>query len=100
MKAPLRADASARRRSLDMHTRPCHTERNVMSEICPKCEGMGIPVIRRADGSQAAETCECQHVQRVSRLLTRAAIPRRYELCCLDSFEWNFPGGGPLLHPA
>ena len=61
-----------------MHTRPCHTERNVMSEICPKCEGMGMRVIRRADGSQAAETCECQHVQRVSRLLTRAAIPRRY----------------------
>jgi len=73
-----------------MHTRPCHTERNVMSEICPKCDGMGMRVIRRADGSQAAETCECQHVQRVSRLLARAVIPRRYEHCSLDSYDPTF----------
>lgn len=58
-----------------------------MTQICPKCDGMGMRVFRRADGSQAAEACDCQHEQRVTRLLARAAIPRRYEHCILESFD-------------
>ncbi|QNI32813.1 ATP-binding protein [Alloacidobacterium dinghuense] len=58
-----------------------------MNEVCPKCDGMGMRVFRRADGIQAAEVCDCVHEQRVGRLLARAAIPRRYEHCILESFE-------------
>lgn len=58
-----------------------------MTEACPKCDGMGMRVIYRADGTRAAEACECQHEQRVSRLLARAGIPRRYEHCILESFD-------------
>ena len=71
-----------------------------MNEVCPKCDGMGMLVIRRADGSQAAEVCDCQLEQRVARLLTRAAIPRRYEHCSLDSYESNFPGADRSLSAA
>ncbi|HLH35606.1 MAG TPA: ATP-binding protein [Alloacidobacterium sp.] len=48
---------------------------------------MGMRIQRRADGTQAAEVCDCRHEQRVSRLLTRAGIPKRYEHCILESFE-------------
>jgi DNA replication protein DnaC len=58
-----------------------------MSEVCPKCDGMGMIVIRRPDGTQAAEPCECRYERRIARLLTRAGIPRRYEHCILESFD-------------
>ncbi|HTV07383.1 MAG TPA: ATP-binding protein, partial [Acidobacteriaceae bacterium] len=58
-----------------------------MAEICEKCEGMGMRVVRRADGSSAAEPCECQLERRVSRLFKRAQIPERYQGCTLQSFE-------------
>jgi DNA replication protein DnaC len=93
--------------NLDMHTRslrycakPAILKERVMSEECKKCNGMGMRIIRRADGSQAAEACECRHEQRVSRLRVRAAIPRRYEHCSLDSYESSFPGADRSLEPA
>jgi DNA replication protein DnaC len=71
-----------------------------MEEICPKCDGMRMRLITRPDGSQAAEQCECVHEQRISRLLGRAGIPRRYQHCSLDSFESNFPGADRSLAAA
>src|ERR1700761_7876254 len=71
-----------------------------MSEVCPKCDGMGMLIIRRPDGSQAAEVCECRYEQRIIRLLTRAGIPRRYEHCSLDSYETNFLGADRSLEAA
>jgi DNA replication protein DnaC len=61
---------------------------------------MGMRVIRRPDGTQAAEVCDCRHEQRVARLLMRAAIPRRYEHCSLDNYESNFRGADRSLSAA
>ena len=68
-----------------------------MSEVCPKCDGMGMRILQRADGSQAAEACECRYEQRITRLLSRAGIPRRYEHCSLESYESSFPGADRSL---
>jgi len=58
---------------------------------------MGMRILLRADGSQAAEACECRYEQRITRLLSRAGIPRRYEHCSLDSYESSFPGADRSL---
>jgi DNA replication protein DnaC len=57
-------------------------------------------VIRRADGSQAAEPCDCRFEQRIARLLKLAAIPRRYQHCSFDSYEPRFTGADPSLSVA
>ncbi|HWZ52466.1 MAG TPA: ATP-binding protein [Granulicella sp.] len=71
-----------------------------MAEICPICEGSGLRVVRRPDGAQFAEDCVCRVERRVTRLLGRAQIPRRYEHCTLDSFETKFAGAHPSLETA
>lgn len=51
-------------------------------------------VARRADGRFAAEECECRHEVRVTALLERARIPRRYRHCLFESYEtgsWSDP---------
>jgi DNA replication protein DnaC len=58
-----------------------------MPEPCPKCDGMGMRVLRTPDGRSAAEPCECRHGLRVTSLLERAHIPRRYEHCSFESYE-------------
>jgi DNA replication protein DnaC len=63
-----------------------------MSEPCPKCDGMGMRVIRQANGRSAAEPCECRFERRMTSLLERANIPRRYQHCSFESFEASFPG--------
>ena len=63
-----------------------------MAEICSICEGSGLRIVRRPDGVQFAEDCVCRLERRVTRLLERAQIPRRYEHCTLDSFETKFSG--------
>jgi DNA replication protein DnaC len=60
-----------------------------MSEICPICEDSGLRLIVQADGERYAKPCELQ--LQAARLLKRAAIPKRYEHCTLDTFE---PGYG------
>jgi DNA replication protein DnaC len=61
---------------------------------------MGMRVFRRPDGSQVAEPCECRHEQRVSKLLERAHIPRRYQHCSFESYEAVFPGSDRSLAAA
>ena len=58
---------------------------------------MGMRVIRRADGSQAAEPCDCRFEQRIVRLFERARIPRRYQHCSFESYEPRFTGADPSL---
>lgn len=58
-----------------------------MAKVCPKCDGMGMVVVRRADGRVAAEACDCQLDRRVATLLERARIPERYRNCTLKTFE-------------
>ena len=58
-----------------------------MSAPCPICDDSGLQVVTRADGERYARPCAC-HAQLLSgRLLKRAAIPRRYEHCTLDTYE-------------
>lgn len=58
-----------------------------MAEVCLTCGGMGMVVVRRADGRFAAEPCDCRHEARVDALLERARIPRRYQHCLFESYE-------------
>jgi DNA replication protein DnaC len=62
-----------------------------MSEICPICEDSGLCLIIQPDGERYAQPCSCRLQLQAARLLKRAAIPRRYEHCTLDTFE---PGYG------
>jgi DNA replication protein DnaC len=62
-----------------------------MSTLCPICEDSGLRLIVQPDGERYAQPCECRLQVRASRLLKRAAIPKRYEHCTLDTFE---PGYG------
>jgi DNA replication protein DnaC len=62
-----------------------------MSNLCPICEDSGLRLIVQPDGERYAQPCECRLQVQASRLLKRAAIPRRYEHCTLDTFE---PGYG------
>jgi len=77
----------------------CDTGRT-MIEVCPKCEGSGLRVVRRDDGTQFAQECSCRVERRAARRLGRAAIPRRYEHCTLDNYETNFPSSHRSLGAA
>jgi DNA replication protein DnaC len=57
-------------------------------------------VIRRSDGSQAAEPCDCRYEERVTRLIRLASIPKRYEHCALESYEPKFTGADLSLETA
>jgi DNA replication protein DnaC len=61
-----------------------------MSNFCPICEDSGLRFIVQPDGERYALPCECRSQVQASRLLKRAAIPRRYEHCTLDTFEPGF----------
>jgi DNA replication protein DnaC len=61
---------------------------------------MGVKVTSSPNGATIVETCVCQTEQRVSRLLTRAFIPARYEHCILESYEASFPGADRSLSAA
>lgn len=60
-----------------------------MSEpiVCPVCDGMGMRVVRSADGGRLAEPCECQHERKLFALLQKAQIPARYAQCTLESYK-------------
>jgi len=70
-----------------------------MAEVCSICEGAGLRVVQR-DGRQFAEECVCRVQERVARRMGRAAIPRRYEHCTLESYETNFPSSHRSLGAA
>ncbi len=55
-------------------------------ELCPICEGAGLRVIERADGTRAAVPCDCRVERRVQRMWEQARVPRRYQHCTMDSF--------------
>ena len=71
-----------------------------MMEVCPKCEGSGLRIVRREDGTQFAQECMCRMERRAARRLDRAAIPRRYEHCTLDNYDTNFPSSHRSLEAA
>src|SRR5580658_4407313 len=59
-------------------------------QVCPLCEGSGMKIVERPDGSRAARDCECRAERRVARMIARTNIPKRYEHCSLESFETDF----------
>ena len=71
-----------------------------MPQPCPKCDGMGMRVLRQPNGRFAAEPCECRFEQRLTTLVERAHIPRRYQHCSFDSYEASFPGADRSLAAA
>jgi DNA replication protein DnaC len=69
-----------------------------MAEICSKCDGMGMLVMRRGDGRYAAEPCDCRHEVRVTALLERARIPQRYRHCSFESYHTDFSADPSLAN--
>jgi DNA replication protein DnaC len=58
-----------------------------MVDVCPICNGLGLKVVQRSDGTQFAQDCVCRIERRARQILRDARIPRRYELCSLDTYE-------------
>ncbi len=58
-----------------------------MIEVCPLCNGLGLRIVPKPDGTQFAQPCACRVERRAERMLKNARIPRRYQLCSLDSYE-------------
>ena len=69
-------------------------------EVCTICDGSGLRIVERGDGSRVARDCECRVQQRVARMIARTNIPKRYEHCSLDSFETDFPSASRSLKSA
>ena len=63
-----------------------------MDDLCPLCEGSGLRLIERPDGSRAARDCDCRMERRVARAIARTNIPKRYEHCSLDAYDTDFKG--------
>jgi DNA replication protein DnaC len=62
-----------------------------MSTTCTECHGTGFAIRRREDGVEVSAACACEASLQDARLLAQARIPRRYDHCTLDNFE--FPRG-------
>ncbi len=71
-----------------------------MEEVCPLCEGSGMRIVERPDGSRAARECACRVERRTARTIAQTRIPKRYEHCSLDSFETAFPSATRSLKSA
>jgi DNA replication protein DnaC len=71
-----------------------------MVDPCPICEGSGLNLKTRPNGERYAEECECHLRMRADRLLQRAAIPKRYEHCTLESFTADYSGANRSLSAA
>jgi len=69
-------------------------------EVCTICDGSGLRVVERPDGSRVAKDCECKVARRVARMIAKTNIPKRYEHCSLDSFETDFPSASRSLKAA
>ena len=71
-----------------------------MLDVCAVCEGSGMVVVDRADGSRAARECGCRAERRTARIIAQTRIPKRYEHCTLESFETGFPAATHSLQGA
>ncbi len=71
-----------------------------MEDLCSLCEGSGLRVIERPDGSRVARDCECRAARRAARSMARTRVPARYEHCTLESFETAFPSASRSLKSA
>ncbi len=59
-----------------------------MPDLCPLCDGLGMVVVTDDRGARFARECSCRQEQRTARTLLNARIPRRYQVCSLDTFDY------------
>ena len=67
---------------------------------CPLCDGSGLRIVERSDGTRAARDCQCRIERRTARQIARTRIPKRYEHCTLEAFETDFPSATRSLKHA
>jgi DNA replication protein DnaC len=66
----------------------------ISAEVCPLCEGTGWKTVSSAIqtiNDRRVTRCDCQMRTRAQSLMAAARIPRRYEHCGLDNFEFDGP---------
>lgn len=56
---------------------------------CRLCDDAGLTVSLDEHGNRFAQDCTCRIAQRAARVLAQARIPRRYESCSLDNFDYG-----------
>ena len=71
-----------------------------MEETCAICDGLGVRIVERSDGSRAARECDCRMERRRLRTVTLAAIPRLYEESTLENFVVDPNSNEPSLGKA
>ncbi len=57
-------------------------------------------VVDEENGRRHAEQCVCRRDARTRRLVTKARIPRRFEECRFENYEYKFNGADPSLAEA
>jgi DNA replication protein DnaC len=62
-----------------------------MTDICAVCAGSGLRLTIQANGERFAQPCDCRIQRQTQRLLKKAGIPKRYEHCTLESFDYDLP---------
>jgi DNA replication protein DnaC len=73
-----------------------------MQEPCTLCDGSGLRLVERPDGTRYAQECVCRRQRRAERHIAAARIPERYQHCTLEDYETQFPTadrtlGGALM---
>lgn len=71
-----------------------------MPEPCLACDGSGMRIVERPDGTRFAQTCECRTARRTARMIEQARIPERYTHCTLEDYVTNFKGANRSLTSA
>ena len=71
-----------------------------MLEPCPICEGSGLRLVERSDGTRVAQVCVCRSARRTERATEQARIPQRYAHCSLEEYVTNFAGANRSLGSA
>jgi DNA replication protein DnaC len=69
-------------------------------EICKLCEGAGMRVVERADGTRVAEACVCRADRKAARMVAQARIPERYMHCTLEDYVPSYGGNNASLNAA
>ena len=71
-----------------------------MFDVCELCDGSGLRIIERPDGTRAATDCVCRLSRRDIRNFEAARIPERYRDCSLENFTTNHDGANPSFDRA
>lgn len=71
-----------------------------MAEMCTICEGSGLRLVERPDGTRVAQECTCRAERKAARQIASARIPERYLHCTLEDYEPNYQGQNRSLSGA